>query len=199
MLLWSMGLDSVELLVAFEEYFQISIPDQEAEQLYTVGQAADCVARLRGIPLEPGRSAVYQTVFQQVLPALRQLHPSPTEGTLLFSLDSPYNHTRLRQQLAAALSLQVPPLPKLQRPPAQRSWVERVFNIPSLMSSDLSGSVLADLTDWLVSYNYQILLPVPSTLYEVQRAVVGLSSDRLGIGIPEIRLTDSFTHDLGVD
>ena len=34
-----MGLDSVELVMAFEEEFDIEFPDAEAEQIFTVGDA----------------------------------------------------------------------------------------------------------------------------------------------------------------
>jgi len=40
-----MGLDSVELLMEFEEYFSISIPDQEASSLSTIQLIVDCLGR----------------------------------------------------------------------------------------------------------------------------------------------------------
>ncbi len=39
-----MGLDSVELLVTFEEYFGIGIPDAEAETIFTVQDMTDVTA-----------------------------------------------------------------------------------------------------------------------------------------------------------
>jgi acyl carrier protein len=194
-----MGLDSVELVVEFEKYFRIAIPDREAEQIGTVEQAAACVARLRNIPLLQGRSAVYTTILKQLMVALRASYPAVKEDTLVFSLGSPYNHLRLRQELTAALQWQVPPLPPLLRPPTQQNWIQRWLKFPPLWIVDLSGSTVADLTDWIISYNYQKLTAAPATLYEVQRAVIGISSDKLGVEVPEIRLADSFTTDLGVD
>jgi acyl carrier protein len=42
-----MGLDSVELVMAFEEQFEIAIPNEVAEKLQTVGDVVDYVtARL---------------------------------------------------------------------------------------------------------------------------------------------------------
>ena len=38
-----MGLDSVELVMAFEEEFEVEIPDDEAERIVTVGDARDCI------------------------------------------------------------------------------------------------------------------------------------------------------------
>lgn len=38
-----MGLDSVELLISFENYFNIQVPDKEAEEIRTVQEMVDCV------------------------------------------------------------------------------------------------------------------------------------------------------------
>ena len=40
-----MGLDSVELVMAFEEEFGIEFSDEEAEQIVTVGDARDAILR----------------------------------------------------------------------------------------------------------------------------------------------------------
>ncbi len=37
------SLDSVELIMEFEDEFDISIPDEEAEKIQTVGQAVDYI------------------------------------------------------------------------------------------------------------------------------------------------------------
>ncbi|MBT1688682.1 acyl carrier protein [Dawidia soli] len=38
-----MGLDSVELVIRVEKYFDIAIPDKEAAEIVTVQDFADCV------------------------------------------------------------------------------------------------------------------------------------------------------------
>lgn len=58
-----MGLDSVELVMAFEETFEIRIPDRDAEKLQTIRDVTDYVtARLaaEGRPRE--RASVYAIV-----------------------------------------------------------------------------------------------------------------------------------------
>ena len=37
------SLDTVELVMEFEDEFEMSIPDEEAEQIQTVGQAVDYI------------------------------------------------------------------------------------------------------------------------------------------------------------
>ena len=39
------SLDTVELVMEFEDEFEMSIPDEEAEKIQTVGQAIDFIAQ----------------------------------------------------------------------------------------------------------------------------------------------------------
>jgi hypothetical protein len=41
-----MGLDSIELVVSFEKYFNVRIPDKKAEELRTVQETVDRMAEL---------------------------------------------------------------------------------------------------------------------------------------------------------
>ena len=42
------SLDTVELVMEFEDAFELSIPDEEAEKIQTVGEAIDYIARNAG-------------------------------------------------------------------------------------------------------------------------------------------------------
>jgi acyl carrier protein len=42
------SLDTVELVMEFEDEFELSIPDEEAEKIQTVGQAIDYIRANRG-------------------------------------------------------------------------------------------------------------------------------------------------------
>lgn len=46
------SLDTVELVMALEEAFDIEIPDEVAEQIDTVGKAVDHIAEATGAPIE---------------------------------------------------------------------------------------------------------------------------------------------------
>ena len=42
------SLDTVELVMEFEDEFELSIPDEEAEKIQTVGQAIDYIKQHQG-------------------------------------------------------------------------------------------------------------------------------------------------------
>lgn len=197
-----MSLDTVELIVAFEKHFQISIPDPEAEKIATVGEAAACITRLKGLSPDPARTAVYYVLLQKLLGCLQVVHQSAAANTLLATVWSTgaINKTTT---LATCLKLEVPTLPKFTRP--QQSgptpWWQRLFghNYKVSHPPDWSACTVANFADWIVAQNYAVLLPAPATLYEAQRVAVGLTSYYSGIDVPEIQLTDSFTNDLGMD
>lgn len=44
------SLDTVELVMEFEDRFETSIPDDEAEKIKTVGEAIDFIAKAKAVP-----------------------------------------------------------------------------------------------------------------------------------------------------
>lgn len=200
-----MGLDTVELVVAFEEHFQLAIPNRVAETIGTVEQAAAAITQLKSLPADPSRTAVYYQLLARLLACLHPLHPAAAETTPLTQLELLGANKARAQDLATCLQLHMPDLPQASWQPHLPGWWQRLFGAtetpptPPPLSPNWAHSTVADLTEWLLSQNYLQLLPQPATLYEVQRAVVGLTSDRCGLPVPEIRLTDSFTNDLGMD
>jgi hypothetical protein len=59
---------------------------------------------------------------------------------------------------------------------------------------------VAELIGWIVAFNYEKLLGPPfASQYEIEQAVIGLTSDQSGVPVEEIRLQSSFTNDLGMD
>jgi hypothetical protein len=186
-----MGLDTVELIVAFEKHFQITIPDREAERISTVGEAAACVTRLKGLSADPARTAVHYAVLQKLLDCIRPDFPA-AQGTMVLAA---FHH--LPTQLTACMGLELPKLPGLQ--PAAPGLLQKLLSTSGLSPADWSKYTVADLVDWTLAQNYTSLLPTPATLYEVQRAAIGITSYCSGVSVPEIQLTDSFTNDLGMD
>ncbi|MCA8831593.1 acyl carrier protein [Hymenobacter pini] len=199
-----MGLDTVELVVAFEQHFQIDIPNRVTETIYTVADAAAVIAKMKGLPANPERTAAYYQLLAQLLACLPTV---ATESTLLTELELLGTSPTRAAALAACLHLRMPDLPEPSFSPRLPGWWQRLFGnnasetapSPPPLSPNWAQTAVSDLAEWLLAQNYTRLLPQPTTLYEVQRAVIGITSDRSGVPVPEIRLTDSFTDDLGMD
>lgn len=188
-----MGLDSVELIFSIEAHFGITIPDPEAQLIYTVGDAAACVARHLQIAALQSRSPIFETLLERVSHCLPG-HHALTPATGLTTIWPPEQLYEGLAQLGSCLQLAVP------RPPESRrhalSWL---FDSAVATPPAWTTHTLADLLDWIVSLNHAQLLPRVTQLYDVQRVVVGITSYTCEIPVPEIRLTHSFTTDLGID
>lgn len=122
-----MGLDTVELVVAFEEHFQLAIPNRVAETIGTVEQAAAAIAHLKGLPADPARTEVYYQLLARLLACLPPRHPAPTEATLLVQLELLGTNKVRTHDLAACLQLQMPDLPPAGWQPRLPGWWQRLF------------------------------------------------------------------------
>lgn len=94
-------------------------------------------------------------------------------------------------------------LPSLAAPPvvpiAPSLW-ERLMGQQLPRVPHWHTQTLAALTDWTIAFNYEkLLLPPFTSQYEIEQVVIGLTSDKSGVPVEEIRLTSSFTSDLGMD
>lgn len=190
-----MGLDTVELANSFERYFSLEIPDPVVEKLYTVGDVATWFGQQLGVAgrQQSAVRAAMAAQLQTVLP-----HP---ETILLRQLlpDAPAVQT-LRLILRQRYGLELPalaPSPAAGAPPSlwERLWGQPLFAPPAWPTQ-----TLAELTDWLVAANCQkLLVPPLASQYDVERAVVGITSESSGVPVEEILLRSSFTDDLGMD
>jgi acyl carrier protein len=193
-----MGLDTVELIVSFEKHFGVEITDSAAASISTVGEMAAWLGQQLGTTQQRG-SVVRETVAAQ----LRQLF-APMLGAeatpLLQLLPNHAAQARYATQLLARHSLKLPELQSIA-PPRPTDWLARLFGSNQLPPKPaVATSTLGDLIDWTIALNYeQLLRPPYRSQYEVEQSVIGLTSDKCGVEVPEIRLSSSFTNDLGMD
>jgi acyl carrier protein len=104
-----MGLDSVELVMAFEESFGVEISDEDAEKIATVRDAIDCIyAKVRHTPAQAG-VCLSQRAFYRLRRAARasfgversEVRP-PTPLEAIVPLDDRRNAwTRLKEAVGA--------------------------------------------------------------------------------------------------
>jgi hypothetical protein len=112
-----MGLDSVEIVMELEDEFGISIPDEDAEHLVTVGGIVDYLAKrvTGGVPAKVCRS---HQVFGHMRRAMMQVYGVPRDRVRLdHSLHSLVNDAaRLRAGWGDVMSAARLTLPRLQSP-----------------------------------------------------------------------------------
>ncbi len=193
-----MGLDTVELIVSLERYFNVEIADAIAESIYTVGDVAEWFSQQLGVAGQR-QSAVRAAVAEQLL---SEAPPSSDETTPLPQLVPDASALKAYQYaLRNRYGLVLPPLtlPSSVIVSASSLW-ERLTGQQLPRTPHWSTQTLAELIDWTVAFNYEKLLKMPlCSQYEVEQAVIGITSDKSGVPIEEIRLDSTFTNDLGMD
>ena len=82
-----------------------------------------------------------------------------------------------------------------------RTWWHRLFNLPmTTPRANSAAHTLTDLIDWTVALNCKQLLILPfQSQYGVEQAIIGITSESTGLEVSEIKLSSSFTNDLGMD
>lgn len=65
-----MGLDSVELLMEFENYFHIQIPAPEAEKIYTIQNMTDIVAK--HLHVSENSTTLKMRIFHKIVDSLQK-------------------------------------------------------------------------------------------------------------------------------
>lgn len=192
-----MGLDIVELIYSFERYFNVELPDAVAESIYTVGDVAEWLSQQLGVAGQR-QSAARAVVAAQIM---SELPPSAAETTPLHKVFS--NASALKacwHALRERYGLVLPPLSLLRAAPASPSLWERLTGQTLPRMPHWYTQTVTELIDWTVAFNYERLLVPPfASQYEVEQAVIGLTSNQSGVPVEEIRLQSSFTNDLGMD
>ena len=197
-----MGMDSVELLMAFERHFQCEVPTAVAETLYTVSDVATWFSQQLGVA---GRqSAVRLAVEEQlraVLATVNSRSASYSETTVLREIFSDQQQLEnCRQQLLSRYQLRLPRLAPVPDTPAVPSLWEKIWGRPLWSPPNWPTQTLAELTDWVVAPNYERLLSLPlASQYEVEQAIIGITSNLSGVEVEEVQLRSNFVNDLGID
>jgi acyl carrier protein len=193
-----MGLDSVELLVRFEKYFEVEVPDAVAERLYTPSDVAAWISQLLGIATtsdSPSREAVAQQ-----LGLLFAAHVPVADTLLADLLPNGEAWAHYAQLLADQVGWQLPEIGWLQ-PPRARGWLNQLFDwTTSITPPEPNRYCFADLVDWTLARNYQQILFKPwHSQYEVLQASIGITSDSSGLEVSQIKSDSRFVLDLGID
>ncbi|WKN41660.1 hypothetical protein [Tunicatimonas pelagia] len=197
-----MGLDSVELLVEVEQAFGIEISDQEAGNIATVGDFVNAV--FSKVRLVPGEKCLTQIVFYRIREAFMLLRGEEVEvrpaSKIIDLLDD--NSVKVGWEfLESQVQLK---FPKLVRMDIDRELNRdvRLLGIRIFTRIEaLTKSSVEKLIGWIISLNFNELIDLEkiSSKYEVERIIVGIISDKMGIPVNEIEQHHSITSDLGIN
>ncbi len=202
-----MGLDSIELVMEWEKAFDIQIPDADAGQISSVKDATDTILRL--IQLKPTPECKTQMLFNQFrqyfetnLGIAKHSFQLTNKLSELLPLE---NRKEIWQKMEQSLGWRLPQLTGEDLDPNFHPIKEVKFLgitwIKSPLETPLANHTIGDLIDFTFSLNYEklVALPVIASRFEVEKVVMGITSEKLGIAIQEIKTESTFTTDLGID
>ena len=182
-----MGMDSVEMVIAIEEEFGIDIPDQEAEQIVTVGGLFDYLRK--ALKSTPPAQCITQKMFYRVRRALVDNYAIEKAS---ITLDRRLKELVPEGQLKEAwpyLDL----FAELEFPKLEKNW----WPIGSRFNTD--ELTLRQLLTAMSTLNAEKLLLEPGTDEEVWVRMTRVIERQLNVSLPEIQPGASFTKDLGMD
>ena len=190
-----MSLDSVALIVEFEKYFSIQIPDASAGKVSTVQDAVNCISRLRNVSDE--RPVLRDHVFTDLRKAISAsgLSKCQVNQADLVSNVLPDTSSQTWKLISEALGLEIP-LPSKNNPGT--SWWSKI--IPAFQF-DYNQLTFSQLTDVICARNHGRLIDRNniSTSYEVYIAIMAITVDCTGIDFYEMSLEKTFAGDFGID
>lgn len=168
-----MGLDTVELITDTEAFFNISIPNNEAEHCTTVGELTACVCR--HLALQEGPSVLQQNWMD----LLRTIIPAG--GTEPVAAWVACDDKAMFERIGAVMGMHVF-LPEKRH---------RLYKWEELTVEQFLLGILAT--------NFRQVIHKNDTAYAVRVAVTGITLNKTGEDCYAIRPEHRFTSDLGLD
>jgi acyl carrier protein len=196
-----MGLDSVEILVRVEKHLDISISDREAEKILTVQDFADCA--FNKVTVNPTENCKSQMLFYK----LRNYFTD--KG---IAKEHVQRDTKIRDlitedlkdtwaDIEKYLKLDLPTLSDLDFNPTKEKEIKMLGLKFWTRKSPVTVGTIGDLVNWTLAKNYDTLIN-PKSLFDkgdVEKIIIGIISDSMGIPVDEIKLEHKISYDLGVD
>jgi acyl carrier protein len=194
-----MGLDSVELIMEWEKYFNIEIPDLVAEKIGTVQNAVDAISTILNVSED--KSQLKDNIFDQLKNAISKsrLTNSEINQNDLVAKVFPDNNRQTWTIISSDLGLEIPCPPlKTDDNSFKSKILRRIFWTPKFNYRELTFS---ELTDIICGNNCDSLIDINSvkTRYEIYIALMAITVEKIGIDIYEFKPDKTFTGDFGID
>lgn len=192
-----MGLDSVELLVSFEKYFNIQVSDLEAEKIRTVQEMVECVAT--HLKISNAGEELKLELFEKLRSQLIQIGVANQNLKLtdkIFILLDP-NDKEKWKIISDRLSLNIPE-PFIE----SNSIINKVFrtitwrpryNWQTITVDQFITAIYADNYEKIIDNN------TIKSKYEILIAIVAITVDKIGVDLYEVQPEKSFVNDFGID
>lgn len=195
-----MGLDSVELIMNFENYFKIQIPDPEAEKLDTVKKVVDSISIHLNIT-DTGLT-LRDKLLEQIIASIK-LTGVVIDQIAYTDLITNYISPRDKEKwwiFKTHLNLEVP-TPETQRNSNSKLGDKLIKILSWTPLYEFEKITVEEFVDAVAGNNYRTLVNPSNikTKYEIFIAVIGITVDKMGVNYFEVKANSSFTNDLGVD
>lgn len=195
-----MGLDSVELVMEIERYFNIQIPDPEAEKITTVQLMIDAVSRHLSVANEKSELKNSMTkAVQQKLFEMQVADKIILEEDKIFLILNPADKEKW-SLFQDKLLLEIPrPSVKQAAPKGFWNKVKNKFIIDPIYN--LEDITLGHFIVAICSKNRDKLFKAKDIVdrFQIYAAVMRITVDKIGVDEYDITPEKSFTDDLGVD
>jgi len=194
-----MGLDSVELLMEWERYFDIEIPDLVAEKINTVQNAVDAISTVLNISID--NADLKDNIFDRLQNAIFKtgLKNSSINQSDLVSKLFPDSNKQTWTLIQNYLGLEIPVPPNSTNDNSLKSKVLTMISwTPKFKYAELTFS---ELTDIICGNNCNSLIDAKliKTKYEIYIVLMAITVDKIGIDIYEFKPDKTFTGDFGID
>jgi hypothetical protein len=191
-----MGLDSVELLMAFEDYFGIRIPDDEAANILTVQNMVDSVAK--HLNIESIDSPLKEKISDKLNVALAEvglINSNLLDETPIFKVLDPEN-TTIWTSLSNQLGLLLP-IPNKKA----NGKTKRFFKIRRSPGYNWEEITISQFINAISAINYEKLIDQNNIKdqFEILVGIIAITVDKIGVDFYEVKPNVAFTYDLGVN
>jgi hypothetical protein len=195
-----MGLDSVELVMQIENYFNIQIPDAEAEKICTVQDMVQAVAG--HLKISDGSSTLKDEIFHKLDLALLKLSLTavPLNPQDHISKYIKAEDKEAWKNFENELDLEVPKPDLTGRD--SKSFLNRIkTSLRWKPYYDWQSITVEEFVTIICSANYRTLIDRTNikSSFEIYAAVMAITVDKTGADYFEIAPAKSFTSDLGID
>lgn len=182
-----MGLDSVELIIAFEKYFKITIPDREAEKMYRI---SDVVHYLESIFNKNYTSERVSLLLQNKFVDLLNLSPGDAIFERYRIEDKMFWH---RAAITTNLKIILP-----KKTPGTPNLLQRLFyQKPGYTITQITCERFLEVTAYV--YYKELLEPDRWNTEVLTIAVCGITIELNGPDPYEMYPSSSFVDDLGIN